>query len=59
MTIKKKEIDFNCSRFIFVCRLEEEEQARQKLQIERIQLDSKIKNLEDTVATQQNDLTKV
>jgi len=39
--------------------LEEEEQTRQKLQIERTQLDSKVKNLEDTVATQQNDLAKV
>ncbi|CAF1027431.1 unnamed protein product [Rotaria sordida] len=37
---------------------EEEEQNRQKLQIERIQLEGKIKNLEDLVATLQNDLTK-
>jgi hypothetical protein len=40
-------------------RLEEEEQTRQKLQVERVQLEGKIKNLEDVVARQQNDLAKV
>jgi hypothetical protein len=40
-------------------RLEEEEQNRQKLQIERVQLEAKIKHLEDIVASQQNDLAKV
>ena len=39
-------------------RLEEEEQSRQKLQLERAQLEGKIKNLEGVVATQQNDLGK-
>ncbi len=42
-----------------ISRLEEEEQNRQKLQIERVQLEGKIKNLEDIVASQQNDLAKV
>ncbi|CAF3396041.1 unnamed protein product [Rotaria sp. Silwood1] len=39
--------------------LEEEEQSRHKLQNERIQSEGKIKNLEDIVATLQNDLAKV
>jgi hypothetical protein len=40
-------------------RLEEEEHGRQKLQIERVQFEGKIKNFEDIVASQQNDLAKV
>ncbi len=42
-----------------IFRLEEEEQNRQKLQLERAQLEGKIKNLEDLVASQHNDLAKV
>jgi len=42
-----------------IFRLEEEEQTRQKLQLERAQLEGKIKNLEDLVASQHNDLAKV
>ena len=38
---------------------EKEEQTRQKLQLERVQLEGKKKNLEDTVLTLQNDLIKV
>ncbi|CAF4340862.1 unnamed protein product, partial [Rotaria magnacalcarata] len=34
--------------------LEEEEHGRQKLQIERVQFEGKIKNFEDVVASQQN-----
>jgi len=44
---------------IFFCRLEEEEHGRQKLQIERVQFEGKIKNFEDIVASQQNELAKV
>lgn len=44
--------------FIFT-RLEEEEHGRQKLQIERVQFEGKIKNFEDIVASQQNELGKV
>jgi hypothetical protein len=44
---------------LLISRLEEEEQTRQKLQIERTQLETKMKNLEDVVASQQNDLSKV
>lgn len=40
-------------------RLEEEEHGRQKLQIERVQFEGKIKNFEDIVASQQNELGKV
>ena len=40
-------------------RLEEEEQHRQKLQLERGQLDGKVKNLEELVSSQQNDLVRV
>lgn len=39
--------------------MEEEEQYRQKLQLERGQLDSKVKNLEELVSSQQNDLARV
>ena len=39
--------------------LEDEEQSRQKLQLERTQLEAKIKNLENLVATLQNELSKV
>ena len=39
--------------------LEEEEHGRQKLQIERVQFEGKIKNFEDIVASQQNELSKV
>lgn len=39
--------------------MEEEERSRQKLQLERGHLDGKIKNLENVVASQQNDLAKV
>ncbi len=42
-----------------VFRLEEEEHGRQKLQIERVQFEGKIKNFEDIVASQQNELAKV
>jgi len=44
---------------LFAFRLEEEEHARQKLQIERVQFEGKIKNFEDIVASQQNELGKV
>ncbi len=40
-------------------RLEEEEHGRQKLQIERVQHEGKIKNFEDITASQQNELNKV
>ena len=43
----------------FDFRLEDEEQTRQKLQLERTQLENKIKNLEDLVASQQNDLGRI
>ncbi|CAF4624137.1 unnamed protein product [Rotaria socialis] len=39
-------------------RLEDEEQNRQKLQLERMQSEGKIKNLENLVATLQNELLK-
>ncbi|CAF4830790.1 unnamed protein product, partial [Rotaria socialis] len=39
--------------------LEDEEQNRQKLQVERMQSEGKIKNLENLVATLQNELLKV
>lgn len=39
--------------------MEDEEQTRQKLQIERTQIESKMKNLEDLVASQQNDLARI
>jgi myosin protein heavy chain/myosin heavy chain 6/7 len=44
--------------FVFFFSLEEEEQIRQKLQLERTQLEGKMKHLEDVVASQQNDLAK-
>ena len=40
-------------------RLEDEEQTRQKLQLERTQLESKIKQFEDIIASQQNDLARI
>ena len=40
-------------------RLEEEEQMRQKLQVERTQLEGKIKDLENVGASQQNELERV
>ncbi len=40
-------------------RLEEEERTRQKLQLERTQLENKIKSLEDIVAKLQNDHGKI
>jgi hypothetical protein len=44
---------------IVIFRLEEEEHGRQKLQIERVQFEGKIKNFEDIVASQHNELGKV
>ena len=41
------------------CRLEEEEQARQKLQLEKVAIDSKLKGLEETTAALQDSNSKV
>ena len=40
-------------------RLEEEEQARQKLQLERVAADGKLKKLEETLAVQEDTNNKV
>jgi len=42
-----------------VHRLEEEEQARQKLQLEKVAADAKVKKLEETLSLTENNLTKV
>lgn len=42
-----------------VCRLEEEEGARQKLQLEKVTLDSKIKKLEEDFASLEDSNQKV
>ena len=42
-----------------MCRLEEEEQARQKLQLERVAADGKLKKLEENLAMQEDTNNKV
>jgi len=41
------------------CRLETEEQARQKLQLEKVSAESKIKKLEETLAINEDTSAKV
>ena len=44
---------------VFYSRLESEEQARQKLQLEKVAAESKIKKLEETLALNEDTSTKV
>jgi len=41
------------------CRLEQEEQGRQKLQLEKVAVDGKLKKLEETVAVHEDTNNKV
>jgi len=41
------------------CRLEQEEQARQKLQLEKVAVDGKLKKLEESVAVHEDSNNKV
>jgi len=41
------------------CRLEQEEQARQKLQLEKVAVDGKLKKLEESVAAHEDTNNKV
>jgi len=41
------------------CRLEQEEQARQKLQLEKVAVDGKLKKLEEAVAVHEDTNNKV
>ena len=41
------------------CRLEQEEQARQKLQLEKVAVDGKLKKLEETAAAHEDTNNKV
>jgi hypothetical protein len=42
-----------------ICRLEQEEQARQKLQLEKVSYDARIKKLEEVVAQHEDTNGKV
>ena len=44
---------------VLFCRLEMEEQARQKLQLEKVNAESKIKKLEETLALNEDTSAKV
>jgi len=41
------------------CRLEQEEQARQKLQLEKVAVDGKLKKLEESAAVHEDNNNKV
>jgi len=45
--------------WLLTCRLEQEEQARQKLQLEKVAVDGKLKKLEESVAVHEDSNNKV
>ena len=49
----------NCFIFLFVCSLEEEEAARQKLQLEKVSVEAKLKKQEEDLTLMEDSNSKV